>query len=491
MAMKPGLTLRQSQSLKMTQQMRQAIELLQLSSLDLQAAVDSALETNPLLERASEQTTETERSDDAPTPTAQDIADILENALPGGTTETSLDGDDAVLADNMREGALPASAPSMIGQADGGRSQEEWQTETPTLRAHLEPQIEALGLTPINHAIAFELLGALNSAGYITEMPDEMAQRLDVPEADIENVLTQLQDLDPTGVFARGLADCLALQLKERDRLDPAMAALLEHLDLAANRDMAGLTKVTGQAEEDVMDMIKDLRSLDPKPGLAFEETTADAVIPDATLTRQPDGTLRVELTPEALPKLIVNETYLADVRQGPGLDGEDRAWLSKARADASFLVKSLDQRARSVLAVATIIAEKQTAYFEEGVKALKPMTLADVASEADLHESTVSRVVANKFLSSPQGTQPFKLFFSSRLASSADEDGASGEAVRATIKEMIAAEEPLKPLSDDKLANALKAQGITVARRTVAKYRESLNIPSSSERRKRAKAAF
>lgn len=491
MAIKPGLNLRQSQSLKMTPQMRQAIELLQLSSLDLQAVVEAALENNPLLERADQQADDQDSASDAPAAQTEDIADILQNALPGGTTETSLDGDDAVLADNMREGALPATAPSMLGQAEAGRSAEEWQTETPTLRAHLEPQIEAMRLTPTAHAIAFELLGSLNSAGYITELPVEMADRLGVPQSDIEATLTRLQDLDPTGVFARGLTECLALQLRERDRFDPAMAALLDHLDLAAARDMAGLTQATGQSPEDVMDMITELRRLDPKPGLAFEETTADAVIPDATVTRLPDGTLRVELTAEALPKLIVNETYLANVRQGPGLDGEDRAWLTKARADASFIVKSLDQRARSVLAVATIITERQSLYFDEGVRALKPMTLADVATEAGLHESTVSRVVANKFLQSPQGTQPFKLFFSSRLASSADTEGTSGEAVRHTIKEMIGAEDPLKPLSDDKIAQALKAQGVTVARRTVAKYRESLNIPSSSERRKQSKSAF
>jgi RNA polymerase sigma-54 factor len=300
----------------------------------------------------------------------------------------------------------------------------------------------------------------------------------------VEAVLCRLQTLEPTGVFARNLAECLALQLRERDRYDPAMRALVENLPALAKRDMAMLRRVCGVDDDDLADMIREIKRLDPKPGRGFGASVEPTAIPDVYVTAAPDSTWRVELNSEALPRVLVNESYAANIKRGASRD-EDRQYISTHLQSANWLTKSLEQRARTILNVASEIVRRQDGFLIDGVTGLRPLNLKAVADSIGVHESTVSRATSNKFMQTPRGLFEMKYFFTTSIASSGTGEAHSAESVRYKIKQMIDAEDPRDVLSDDVIVARLRQADIVVARRTVAKYRDNLRIPSSVDRRR------
>ena len=333
--------------------------------------------------------------------------------------------------------------------------------------------------------IARYLADSLNDAGYLTAELDGIAEQLGVPLAIVEALLLRIQGCDPVGVFARSVPECLALQLREKNRLDPMMARLLEHLDLLAAHDMAALARAVGCDREDLADMLAELRDLDPRPGRAYDTGPVEAVVPDVFIRPGAGQSWTVELNAEILPRVLVNRTYYASVTR-KARDAAEKSFLTDALATANWLTKSLDQRAQTILKVATEIVRQQDGFLTHGITQLKPMTLKMVAEEIEMHESTVSRVTSNKYLSTPRGLFEMKYFFTTALGSMTGGEDHSAETVRHRIRQLVDRESAADILSDDTIAEMLqKEQGIDVARRTVAKYREGMNIPSSVIRRR------
>jgi RNA polymerase sigma-54 factor len=460
------LELRQGQTLAMTPQLLQSIKLLQLSHAELAAYVEAELERNPLLQEAEGGAYPRSRLRKPAAP------------RPGGGGQTP-----------------PRPLPVTGGQASagssrpgGGESELKPEIEATLARAaslaeHLEAQLDLAAADPVRQVIGRHLIHSLNEAGYLTEDLADIAGRLSAPPAEVEAALRLIQGFDPPGVGARNLAECLTIQLRERDRLDPAMEALLGRLDLVARQDFAALRRLCGVDQEDLADMLAEIRRLEPKPGLAFASAPLDVLIPDVLVRDAPDGSFTVELNPDTLPRILFDRTYHATVAQSVRSE-EDKLFLSECLQTAHWLTRSLDQRARTILKVATEIVRQQEGFFRDGVAALRPLTLKTVAQAIGMHESTVSRVVANKALGSARGVLGMKFFF----GAAAGEGGHSARAVRHRIRQLVDAEAPDAVLSDDAIAQKLKAEGMTVARRTVAKYREALRIPSSADRRRRNK---
>ncbi|HEY5225754.1 MAG TPA: RNA polymerase factor sigma-54, partial [Methylovirgula sp.] len=337
---------------------------------------------------------------------------------------------------------------------------------------------------PVDRIIGQTLIDAIDEAGYFTENLGDVADRLAAPPARVESILSLVQSFDPNGIGARNLAECLAIQLREKDRFDPAMQALIGHLELVAKRDFAALRKICGVDDEDVADMIGEIRSLDPKPGRAFGGASVQPVVPDVVVRALPDGSWHVELNSEVLPRLLVNQTYATRVTRTKGNDN-DKSFLSNCLQTANWLTKSLEQRARTILKVSGEIVRHQDAFFTQGVEYLRPLNLKTIADAIGMHESTVSRVTSNKYMATPRGLFELKYFFTASIASHRGGDAHSAEAVRFRIKQMIDREESAGVLSDDAIVAQLKSSDVDIARRTVAKYRESLRIPSSVERRR------
>jgi len=335
--------------------------------------------------------------------------------------------------------------------------------------------------------IAEELAEGLDDAGYFTGGLPEIAERLAVDLPTLERVLAKCQTFDPPGLFGRSLSECLALQLKARDRLDPAMQALLSHLDLLSKRDFHALKRLCGVDEEDLIDMLAEIRSLDPKPGAAFTSAPAEPVEPDVIVRPSADGSWAVELNQEALPRVLVNEAYFATVSSHA--NKEEKIFLSECLQSANWLTRSLEQRARTILKVAVEIVRQQDAFLVHGVQHLRPLTLKMVAEAIDMHESTISRVAANKFMMTPRGLFELRYFFTTAIAAADGGDAHSAEAVRDRIRRLVEAEDPNDVLSDDTIVDVLRKEGIDIARRTVAKYREGMNIPSSVQRRREKRA--
>ncbi len=471
MALGPKLELRQSQSLVMTPQLMQAIKLLQLSNLDLVAYVEGELERNPLLERGAE--AEVEHSEPEP-PAADDRAP------------------DAEPADLFPEDAPPRDAPGpSLGSwsAVGGGRSEDYNVEAfvaaeRTLKDHLAEQLAIAAPDPARLPIAHALIALLDEAGYLREPLEAIAERLGAPLGEVEAALRLLQSFEPVGVAARDLAECLALQLKERDRFDPAMQALVANLDLVARRDYAALRRLCGVSDDDLGDMIDELKGLNPKPGIAFGGAPSQAMEPDVLVRPGPSGEWLVELNTDTLPRVLVNHAYYARVSKAR-LAAEERAYLSECLQTANWLTKSLDQRARTILKVASEIVRRQDAFLVHGVAHLRPLNLRTVADAIGMHESTVSRVTANKYMATPRGLFEMKYFFTAAISAADGGEAHSAEAVRHRIKQMIDAEPPEDALSDDTIVQRLREDGIDIARRTVAKYREAMNIPSSVQRRR------
>ena len=332
--------------------------------------------------------------------------------------------------------------------------------------------------------IGAALIDGVDDAGYFIGSPEAIAERLGTTAEAVEDVLIRMQTLEPTGVFARSLAECLTLQLRERDRFDPAMQALIENLPALARRDFPLLRRLCGVDDEDLLDMIAEIKRLEPKPGRAFGDSPAAPAIPDVYVTAGPDGTWRVELNAQALPRVLVNETYAATIRRGAKRE-EDRQYVSAQLQSANWLTKSLEQRARTILNVASEIVRRQDSFLVEGVARLRPLNLKMIGEAIGVHESTVSRATAHKFIQTPRGLFEMKYFFTAAIASVDSGEAHSAEAVRQRIRQMIDEEDPDDVLSDDGIVERLRKADVVVARRTVAKYRDSLKIPSSVERRK------
>lgn len=513
MAMSPKLEFRQSQSLVMTPQLMQAIKLLQLSNMELVAYVEAELERNPLLERVSE-----DGPADAPGDAMNGAAEGAEPAAPDrdapssgdwmegdvepsrAAMETRLDTDlgnvfpDDVPAERGSPGGGSTGSSPSTGEWGGGERGEDYNPEAfltaeTTLADHLEAQLSVAVSDPARRLIGFNVIGLIDEAGYFTGDLDQLAEQLGVPRTEVEAMLKLVQTFEPSGVGARNLAECLAIQLRERDRFDPAMQALVANLELLARHDRNALKRICGVDNEDLVDMIGEIRRLDPKPGLAFGSGVVHPLVPDVYVRPGADGTWIVELNSETLPRVLVNQTYHATVVKH-ARSQEEKSFLADCLQSASWLTRSLDQRARTILKVASEIVRQQDAFLLHGVRFLRPLNLRTVADAIGMHESTVSRVTSNKYISTPRGVVEMKFFFSSAISASGGGEAHSAEAVRHRIKSLIEAESADDVLSDDTLVQKLKDDGIDIARRTVAKYREGMNIPSSVQRRREKMSA-
>jgi RNA polymerase sigma-54 factor len=489
------LQLRQGQSLVMTPQLQQAIKLLQLSNVELLDYVDAEIERNPLLARAE--------GDGAEGPEqAEKVSDKREEMRldeASGANEASRELD--ARSDDVYEADSPSDAPDGGSQggpsaqldwsrtASGKQRSEDFDLESitaaeKTLRDHLDDQLAIAGLNDADRLIAHRLIEETDEAGFMRGDLQDIANALGTEFEDVEAVLKTCQGFEPTGVMARSLQECLSLQLIDRDRFDPAMQLLIENLELAARRDFKKLAEVCGVDQEDVTDMLAELRTLTPRPGAAFAGDAAPAITPDVFVREMPNGSFSVELNADTLPRVLIDRTYYAEV-SGLSKTDEDKAFISECQANANWLIKSLDQRARTILKVSSEIVRQQDGFFVSGVRALRPLNLKTVADAVEMHESTVSRVTSNKYVSTPRGVFELKYFFSASIPSVQGGESHSAEAVRHRIKEMIEQESKDAVLSDDQIVERLRAFGIDIARRTVAKYRESLRIPSSVERRR------
>jgi RNA polymerase sigma-54 factor len=490
MALSPRLEVRQSQSLTLTPQLMQSIRLLQLSALELSAFVDAELLRNPLLER--EDGTEPAEVVEAPAEVTayDDAVEAGERVQDAAAIAQSFDTEvENVFPEQRGEDRLDTWGHG-AGGADGepGPDIDQFVAARPTLGEYLNEQIGLLLIDPAERMIARFLADGLNEAGYLTLELDAVAEQLGASLATVGTVLQKLQTLEPVGVFARSVQECLALQLRERDRLDPLMQRLLDNLDLVAGHDLQALARAVGADRDDLLDMLAELRARDPKPGRAFERGPVEAVVPDVFVREGPAGWI-VELNADILPRVLVNRTYYASVT-GKARGAAEKSFLVDCLQTANWLTKSLDQRAQTMLKVATEIVRQQDDFLHRGIAFLRPMTLRLVADAIDMHESTVSRVTSNKYVATPRGVFEMKYFFTTALASSTGEGEHSAEAVRHRIRQLIEAEAPADILSDDTIAELLqKEQGIEVARRTVAKYREAMNIPSSVVRRRQKRA--
>jgi RNA polymerase sigma-54 factor len=499
MALTQRLQIRQSQALVMTPQLMQAIKLLQLSNLDLATYVEAELERNPLLERGAEgEPAPGNLSGDAPEAAARD------GALPAAEFADST-GEDA-REDPIDDGSLDDSAPARPRLADLPAGYSEWAaagnarndgdynfesfvSAEPSLADWLREQV-ALAITdPIQRLIGHYLVDLVDESGYVVADLAAAAEKLGTGLAEVEAVLVILQTFEPPGICARDLAECLSIQLKDRNRYDPAMAALIGRLDLVARRDYGALKKICGVNDEDLAEMIAELRRLNPKPGLAFGSAVVQPIVPDVFVRAAPDGAWLVELNSDTLPKVLVNQSYYATVSANARRD-TDKSYLADCLQNATWLVRALDQRARTILKVANEIVRQQDAFFARGVEHLRPLNLKTVADSIGMHESTVSRVTANKYIATSRGIFELKYFFTSAIAGAHGGEAHSAEAVRHRIRQLIDAEAASDILSDDTIVDKLRKAGIDIARRTVAKYRESMRIPSSVQRRREKQVA-
>ena len=498
MALGPRLDLRQSQSLVMTPQLQQAIRLLAASNLEIETFIAEALEANPLLEAGDLRQVAGAPAGDAPelppeAPTADDLmlrgrgeADAPLD-LAGAALDRDVDTGDG--ARSLRDAEWGASTGSAGGADEDYGDFSERQAAEITLREHCEAQVGALARDDVQDRAARHIIGLLDDAGYLPFALDDIAADLGLSRDEVADALRLVQSLDPTGVGARDLAECIALQAREADRYDPCMAALIANLDLLARGEVERLKRLCRVDDEDFADMLRELRSYDPKPGLAFAPAAITAVVPDILVTDNGKGGWDIALNEETLPKLIVNRSYATEIAGSGAGDPAASAWLKEKLADAHWLIRALDQRQKTILKTAAEIVRQQDGFFRRGVSELRPLTLREVAEKVDLHESTISRVTSNKYLACARGTFELKYFFTSGVAS-ADGEGASSAAIKARIKALIDAEAASNILSDQTLAEMLQQEGFDLARRTVAKYREAIGLGSSAERRRAKKLA-
>ncbi len=517
MAISNKLMMRQGQALVMTPQLLQAIKLLQFSNIELTAFLHDELERNPLLEAEgadfaqgehnapNEGETREAPEGDVDEPRAGDWA---QDSL--SIDATNLSADLGTEVGNAFEPDAPAVSPSApAAAAEGaGLSATSWNGatgadgdgEAPNLEAYiaaattlhdsLEKQLALACSDARRRFVGQAIIDAIDENGYLRESASDIASRLGASPEEVEAVLSIVQGFDPSGVGARDLAECLAIQLRERDRFDPAMQIFVANLPLVARRDFAQLARLCGVDEEDVADMAMELRRLDPKPGRVFGDAPIQTVVADVIVRPAGDGSWHVELNSDALPRVLLNHSYAALVSATAKGDA-DKSFISTCMLNANWLLKSLEQRQRTILKVASEIVRLQDAFLAKGVEHLRPLNLRTIADAIGMHESTVSRVTSNKYMMTPRGIFELKYFFSASIATTSGAAAHSAEAVRFKIKQMIERESPDDILSDDAIVARLKAADIDIARRTVAKYRDSLRIPSSVDRRRQKTSAL
>lgn len=520
MALSQRLDLRQSQSLVMTPQLQQAIKLLQFSNNELSEFIDEELVKNPLLERdegegsvtqeaaednlsayESAQALETVQSSGSDVFDEEVTIDTLSQTASEKLPEQNDDPNDidyennwssasADRTDNSDSFSTPSMGASLTNS--GGNSNfdatefniDETASASKTLRQHLYDQLGLDLSDPQERLIGAHLIEMVDETGYFLGDSSDIADILNCSQTQIDDTLEKLQHFEPAGVFARNLSECLRFQLRDKNRLDPAMDALLENLELLAQHKINDLKKLCNVDDEDIAEMVLEIRALDPKPGLIFELNIEQAIAPDVLLKARPDGSWLVELNPDNLPRVLINNTYYANVSK-KHLPKSDKDFLNDCAQSANWLVKSLHQRATTIIKVASEIVLQQDAFFRFGVQHLKPLVLRDVAEAISMHESTISRVTNNKYISTPRGMLELKYFFTSSIASAGGGEAYSAEAVKFKIKSLIDEEVAGKILSDDKIVEILQNLGMDIARRTVAKYRDALKIPSSVQRRR------
>ena len=481
----------------MTPQLQQAIKLLQLSNLELAEYVDDQLEQNPFLERdetpadgPSERRGEKPAESDNASPveaTDVDQTDATEARASLDVEYEDIDpsgsGSDAAYGDYRPNDWASASS----GRNFDGDDQEFGATlkKEISLADHLTEQLHVATRDPMQLFIGAYVIDMIDEAGYLREDLPAIAERLGAELADVETTHAMITKFDPSGVGARDLKECLKLQLIDANRFDPSMQAFVEHIELLAKGDLKGLMKATNADEEDVRDMIAEVRALTPKPGYAYGGGVVQAIAPDVFVTKSQDGGWKVELNSETLPRILVNQRYYSEISSVNGADEKDKTFIAEQFSNANWLAKSLHQRAQTILKVSSEIVRQQDAFLAYGVKHLRPLNLKIVADAIEMHESTISRVTSNKYIATPRGLFELKYFFTASIASASGGEAHSAEAVRHRIREMIEAETKDTVLSDDKIVEILRAEGVEIARRTVAKYRETLNIPSSVQRRR------
>lgn len=508
MAFAQKLTMRQGQSLVMTPQLSQSIKLLALSNIELAAFVENEMERNPFLEikpnepvderNAAELTVDTEAPADLTGRTeletsakslSENLGTSIENVYPDEQDYRQPSKDNAKSKEEY-DSRISSGGLQMSGKASvHDQSVADYTAAHETLRDKLIGQLSLSGASVSLIKIATDIIDNLDDAGYLRSDLAAIADRLGCAQEESEAALRLVQGLEPVGVGARNLVECLSLQLKDKDRLDPAMAIVLDNLDLLAKRDFAMLQSLSNLDIEDLGDILLEIQSLDPKPGTSYESQPVQHIVPDVFVRESNDGSWAIELNSETLPRVLVNNTYMAEIG-GKLTSPREKEFLTDCMQTASWLTKSLDQRAQTILKVAREIVKQQDAFLVHGVRHLRPLTLKMVADEIDMHESSVSRVTTNKYMLTPRGLFELKYFFTTSINDVGDGEGHSSESVRDRIKSLVEAETAKTVLSDDAIVSALKSEGVEIARRTVAKYRDALQIPSSVQRR-REKRAF
>ena len=507
MAISAKLEMRQGQQLVMTPQLQQAIKLLQLSNLELNQYVDKELERNPLLERDDTGELVASAADTDGSMDAMQVDDAASETPLTELEKTNIDT--AAVLDTDYENIVPDATPSEVrtdfgpnladnsNLSDGGWNAmprgnysgeatdlESYVSSEISLKDHLTQQLNLAFPGPAERLIGQFLIDMVDDAGYLKANLEELAEKLGAPISVVEAVLARLQQFDPVGVFARSLSECMALQLKEQNRFDPQIDLVLQNLHLLASHDLKGLRRAVGVDVEELTDMISEIKQLNPKPGLKYGSVQVQPVVPDVFVRAANDGSWHVELNSDTLPRVLVNRKYYAMVSKTLRAE-DDKNYFVDCLQTANWLAKSLDQRARTILKVSQEIVRQQDGFLTHGVQHLRPLNLRTVADAISMHESTVSRVTSNKYMATSRGIFELKYFFTSSIASSRNGEAHSSEAVRYRIKQLIDAESAKSVLSDDKLVERLRADGIDIARRTVAKYREALHIPSSVQRRR------
>ena len=496
MALTQRLDLRQSQSLVMTPQLQQAIKMLQLSNLELSEYIEGELEKNPMLERDEGERDQDDVGGDQFSDDLEDI-DALQSIDFDATLKAEIaddardvDYDNTYSDDSPADGGLDQHLTTSVADGSSGGSfdsltvnLEETVSGRPSLREHLNSQLSMDIADPIDRIIGVHLIDMLDEAGYFSGDLESVASFLNCEVNRVEATLAKLQDFDPPGIFARSLSECLGLQLAEKNHLDPCMQKFLDNLELVAKRDFTELASVCEADLEDVLDMVEEIKELNPKPALAFDHSITQPITPDVLMRAASGGGWLIELNSDSLPRVLVNNHYYTKV-SGQTQSKSEKQYISEQYNSANWLVKSLHQRATTILKVSRELVVQQNLFFKKGVQYLKPLVLRDIAEVIEMHESTVSRVTSNKYIATPRGIYELKYFFTSAIAATGG-GVHSAESVRHRIKVHIDKEDPRKILSDDKLVEILKAEGIEIARRTVAKYRESMNISSSVQRRR------
>ncbi len=528
MALSPKLDLRQTQALVMTPLLMQSIRLLQLTHVELEQFIDQEIEKNPLLERdetygdrlsldernlggdrsysdgedfnRASASGDSDARDDRDDPNDQSDHWLVSGELTSAgsmsdTFDSSLEnifpddpGTQDFIAGDLASQWKSSSGDGYVSVGGEGYNLEQVTASPLTLRDHVGEQIVFAFISAADRLIAAELADHLDEMGYLRADTCEIAERLGVDMAYVEKLIAVMQGFEPAGLFARDLAECLALQLHARNRLDPAMKTLLQHLDLLAKRDFNSLKKLCEVTDADILDMLREIQLLDPKPGTAFSSGVADSIIPDVQVDAGPDGTWRIELNPDALPRVLVNNNYYATVTKAK-VSTEEKTFLSECLQNANWLTRSLDQRAQTILKVASEIVRQQENFLLYGIAHLKPLNLRNVADAIGMHEFTVSRVTANKYMLTKRGVFELRYFFNAAISATEGGEQHSSQSVRHQIKQLIDAEAADDILSDDTIVDLLKQQGVEIARRTVAKYREAMNIASSVQRRREKKA--